>query len=100
MEHTIVDAFNRTRLLNDAAGELRASFAASHKAFVTVLRQSTQVPKTSKRRAFGCGSGSAILEEFLLCFAEVSKSQAVDSRLCIFLHSRRRCSTVLIQGRT
>lgn len=50
---TMSDALIRTRLDNEAAGELSASLAASQSAFVTLVRQSTQVPNTSKKSAFG-----------------------------------------------
>lgn len=50
---TMSDALIRTRLDNEAAGELSASLAASQSAFVTLVRQSTQVPNTSKKSALG-----------------------------------------------
>ena len=45
----------RTRLAIEEVGELSASLAAFHSASVTLLRQSTQVPNTSKKRQRGCG---------------------------------------------
>ena len=52
----------RILLAIDDVGEFNAALVAFHKVSVTVLRQSTHVPKTSKKRHFG----SFIVETLLL----------------------------------
>lgn len=50
----------RTRLDIELVGELRAAFAALNSVSVTVFRQSTQVPNTSKKRALGSVIGDIV----------------------------------------
>lgn len=50
---TMSDAVIRILLAIDEAGELNAFLVSSHNVLVTVFRQSTQVPKTSKKRHRG-----------------------------------------------
>jgi len=59
---TISEAIIRMRLAMDAAGELSASLVSFHSASVTVVRQSTHVPNTSKNRQRGWGSRNAMSE--------------------------------------
>ncbi|KAF2773596.1 hypothetical protein EJ03DRAFT_101995 [Teratosphaeria nubilosa] len=49
-------------LASELAGEFSVFFVSSHNACVVVFLQSTQVPKTSKKRHRGCGSLSAIFD--------------------------------------
>ena len=50
----------RMRLEMEDVGLLSAIFAALYKVSVTVFLQSTHVPKTSKKSAFGCVLGAIV----------------------------------------
>lgn len=63
----------RIRVAIEEVGELRATLAAFHRVSVTVLRQSTHVPNTSKKRHFGW-----ILAVMLV----VSSEQYFDAASC------------------
>ena len=76
----------RIRLVIEEAGELSACLAAFHNVFVTVFRQSTHVPNTSKNRAFGCGlSAMAALNQIHLnLFFESEERRSVLGDSCAF----------------
>lgn len=67
---TMAEAFDRTSLLIEEA-ESRASLAELYNVSVTVLRQSTHVPKTSKKRPFGCGSWKVVVMFVTVSFLAV-----------------------------
>jgi hypothetical protein len=83
---TISVAVMRIRLAIEEVGELSACLAAFHNVFVTVFRQSTHVPNTSKNRAFGCGLGAmnASDQVHLKTFFESGEKISILSDSCAF----------------
>lgn len=58
-------ALTRIRVAIEEVGELSASLAPFQRASVTLFRQSTHVPKTSKKSALGFRWSSAMLCEVM-----------------------------------